>query len=181
MFLLTKTFLWYGFLSFCKCYPVKWGLLFLYALKNEISSWTVLKVHARLGPIRRKNWILDSFWQKLFIGVFPVKYWHAFSGFDPLDRCLFLLFGSKVLNGNVILVWNGVTNLSRPPFETTSWHPLYSASAWLLDDNMDTLLPRGSKNTWASPQMHFFRWKSSFHRRFQIYVKRSPTLLRLRG
>lgn len=162
---------WYVTSVIFQC-PEKWDI-FLDCLKSpcETGTYTQKKLN---------SWFfLSEVW--LFISVFPVMCWRTFSVFDLLDSCLFLLFGPKVLNGNVILDRDGVTNLSRPPFETTSGHPLLSTSNWLLDDNMDTLLPRGSKNTWASPQMHFFRWKSSFHRRFQIYVKRSPTRLRLQG
>lgn len=87
--------------------------------------------------------LLAEVW--LFISVFPITCWWAFTSFDPLDNCWFLLFASKVLNVNVILGWDSLTNLSSTPFETTSWHPLCSASDWLLDDKIDTLLPRGSK------------------------------------
>ena len=105
---------------------------------------TSLKHSAPLNKVEIEFLILlAEVW--LFISVFPVTYWWAFTSFDPLDNCWFLLFASKVLNVNVILGWDSLTNLSSTPFETTSWHPLCSASNWLLDDKIDTLLPRGSK------------------------------------
>ena len=124
---------------------------------------TSLKHSAPLNKVEIEFLILlAEVW--LFISVFPVTYWWAFTSFDPLDNCWFLLFASKVLNVNVILGWDSLTNLSSTPFETTSWHPLCSASNWLLDDKIDTLLPRGS-NVWPfllSPfLLTFGLWKAN--------------------
>lgn len=122
---------------------------------------------------KANSWFfLSEVW--LFISVFPVMWWRTFSGFDPLDSWWFLLPASNVLTVNVILDRDGLMNLSRPPFETPSWHPLCNANDWLLDDNTDTLLPRGSKNTYGSPQFAI-----SFHlKRLRGFTRRGPLRMR---